>query len=407
MNFHFEFPKIEPQRLAVKLTTKGERSVRSGHPWIFSDSIQKINKEGKAGDIAIIFRSSSNKPLGIGLYDPRSPIRIKMIHHDGGAQIDRSFFKQKIDAAYEIRAALRSTSTNSYRLLFGENDGFPGCIADVYDEVLVIKLYNEIWLPYLQDLFELLVERTESNTVVIRLSRSLQKLSNLPFHDGQVIYGSLENEVVPFEEHGVQFSANVIKGHKTGYFLDHRHNRKRVGELSRNKEVLDVFSYAGGFSVHALAGGAKKVTSLDISAQALEVAQANAALNPSKGTHEVVVGDAFDVMKQFIEEGNTYDIVVIDPPSFAKSKKEINGALKKYRQLARLGAQLTRKNGLLVLASCSSRISATDFFQLTQEELKSGPQKFREELKTYHDVDHPITFPEGAYLKCIYYSRIS
>ncbi len=157
------------------------------------------------------------------------------------------------------------TATNSYRLIFGENDGLPGLIVDVYADVAVVQLHYPIWIPYLEIVLESIVSVIKPSSIVIRLNRLMQSIKNNPFEDGQVVYGSLANEVVVFNEHGIQFSANVIKGHKTGYFLDHRENRKRVGELSKNKTVLDVFAYAGGFSVHALVGGAKMVTSVDIS----------------------------------------------------------------------------------------------------------------------------------------------
>src|SRR5690606_21539908 len=184
-------------------------------------------------------------------------------------------------------------NTNSYRLVFGENDGFPGFITDVYAEVMVVKLYSAIWFPYLQDILELLIEVSGCKTVVLRLSRNLQAQNYFDLKDGMVLYGTLKNEEVVFVEHGVLFTANVIKGHKTGYFLDHRENRRRVGELAKNKTVLDVFSYAGGFSVHALAGGAEGVTSVDISKQALELATSNAALNGFVDNHYTLAGDAF------------------------------------------------------------------------------------------------------------------
>lgn len=395
--------KSSPQTLAVKLTAKGERSVRNGHPWIFSESIEKLNKKGAAGDVAVIFSHSKNKVLGVGLYDPESPIRIKMIHHQGGATVSEPFFRDKINRAFALRSELLATRTNSYRLLFGENDGFPGLIADVYADVLVIKLYSQIWIPYFETLLHLLIEVTNCNTAVLRLSRTLQKLNLEGFQEGMILFGSLENETVPFLEHGIHFSANVIKGHKTGYFLDHRANRKRVGELSKGKSVLDVFSYAGGFSVHALANGAREVTSLDISAQALKVAAANADLNTFTGTHHCIVGDAFEELRKLIHDQHRFDVVVIDPPSFAKSQKEISVAKKKYAQLAHLGEKLTARGGLLVLASCSARITADTFFQINKETLQKQPRAFTVQQTTGHDIDHPVSFPEGSYLKCGYY----
>lgn len=393
-----------PKRLAVKLNAKGEQFVVKGHPWVFSDNITKINEDAKSGDLVIIFGKNKNRVVGLGLYDANSPIRIKMLHSSTEkAEINAAFFQNKIKKAYNKRLNLLKTNTNSYRLLFGENDGFPGFIADVYASVLVVKIYSEIWLPYLDSIIQSLQDVSKVKTVVIRLSRSLEQSTSHQLKNGDVVYGTLENEVVQFVEHGVNFSANVIKGHKTGYFLDHRANRKQVGEWSKDKTVLDVFSYAGGFSVHALYNGAKEVTSLDISKQALEIALENGKLNNYKGTHKTIAGDAFDELKKLIKNKVTFDVVVIDPPSFAKQASEIDLAKKKYAQLADLGGKLTAKNGLLVLASCSSRVLSQAFFDINGQTLASSNRKYEVILKTQHDEDHPIGFPEGAYLKCAYY----
>lgn len=220
MGFNFSFEqKYSPKRLAVKLSTRGEQYVLQGHPWVFSESIQKINKDAKTGDLAIIFGRKNNKMIGIGLYDAESPIRIKMIHSNTSPiTIDDTFFQNKIELAYQKRIPLLETNTNSYRLLFGENDGFPSFIADVYHKVLVVKLYSEIWLPYLKPILESLIKTAVVETVVLRLSRGLAQSKTHQFKDGDVIYGHLNNPVIQFVEHGVNFSANVIKGHKTGYF---------------------------------------------------------------------------------------------------------------------------------------------------------------------------------------------
>lgn len=394
----------QPKRLAVKLNSKGEQFVVKGHPWVFSNSIVKINEDAKTGDLAIIFGKNKNKVIGLGLYDADSPIRIKIIHNaETKVEVNSIFFRHKIETAFQKRSELLRTNTNSYRLLFGENDGFPGLIADVYSTVLVVKLYSEIWLPYLDLILESLHHISNTEALVVRLSRSLQNSKNHALKDGEVVYGSLENEVVQFIEHGVKFSANVIKGHKTGYFLDHRANRKRVGELSKGKTVLDVFSYAGGFSVHALANGATEVTSLDISQQALEMAVENGRLNEYSGHHKIVAEDAFKELKHLINTKTKFDIVVIDPPSFAKQQSEVDLAKKKYAQLAGLGEKLTAKNGLLVLASCSSRVLAQSFFDLNTQALNAQARLYETVLKTQHDSDHPISFAEGAYLKCGYY----
>ena len=396
-----------PKRLAVKLNAKGEQFVLQGHPWVFSNNITKINDNAKSGDLAIIFGKNKNRVIGLGLYDANSPIRIKMLHSSTEkAEINTVFFQKKIEKAYTKRKSLLKTNTNSYRLLFGENDGFPGLIADVYASVLVVKIYSEIWLPYIETIIPSLQETSKTKTVVIRLSRSLENSKKHKLENGDVVFGTLKNEVVKFVEHNVNFSANVIKGHKTGYFLDHRPNRKQIGEWSKDKTVLDVFSYAGGFSVHALYNGANEVTSLDISKQALEIALENGELNKYKGKHKTIAGDAFEELKNLIKAKVTFDVVVIDPPSFAKQASEIELAKKKYAQLAELGEKLTAKNGLLMLASCSSRVLAQAFYDINSQVLASTKRNYKILLKTQHDTDHPIGFPEGAYLKSVYYRFI-
>lgn len=388
-------------RLAIKLSKAGERSLRSGHPWIFEKSITKINTEGNVGDIAIIYGTKSNKVIGVGLFDPYSPIRIKLLYHNGPANIDDQWIKQKMLDAYERRLSLLKTDTNSYRLVFGENDELPALIIDVYAHVAVVKLYSLIWKPYLDAIISQVVSITKSSTVVLRLSRNVEKVSN-DLVNGSVLHGTLVDPVVVFREHGVLFSANVIKGHKTGYFLDHRHNRYRVSQLSKGKSVLDIFAYAGGFSVHALAGGATSVLSLDISQQALDMAKQNVALNELTSNHSTISIDAFAGMQDLSVKGEKFDIVIVDPPSFAKSAADVKGAINSYKRLTKLAIPLVAHNGLLLCASCSSRVDADTFFDIVVEELDRCNRYYKIEDKTAHDIDHPIGFKEGAYLKSIY-----
>lgn len=391
-----------PNRLAVKLRPAGERSVKQGHPWIFSESIDKINKEAKAGDLAILFDQRRNKPFAIGLYDPYSPIRIKVIHTEGAIKIDTRFFENKIRKAYKLRESLHSKNQNAYRLIFGENDGMPGFIVDIYNNVGVVKVYSAIWLPYLEILFPLITKIAKIEHLVLRWSRKLQNLS-LPYSEGAVVQGNLSNSQVKFTEYGVHFETDVILGHKTGFFLDHRENRYKIGRLAKDKTVLDVFSYAGGFSVHALAGGAKEVSSLDFSKQALELAKHNVGLNPHTGIHKTIAGDAFEELERLIQQKQQFDIVIIDPPSFAKSKKEQVIAKKKYTKLAEKGVLLTKKNGILLLASCSSRITKEEFLQIHKECFQQLKLNYKLIETTAHPIDHPVGFREGAYLKSAYY----
>ena len=398
-------PNHTIQRLAVKLKSKSETFLRKGHPWIFETSILRTNKEGHAGDIAIIFDQKKNKYLGLGLYDPYSPIRIKLLAHSNKESIDKAFFLKKIKESYEVRLPLIESNTTGYRLIFGENDYLPGLIVDIYAHVAVVKLYSAIWFPYLHFILDAIKEHVGVSVIVLRMSRLLQKpnVERFGLEDGQVLYGELANPEIEFREYGVRFIANVIKGHKTGYFLDHRHNRQRVGQMSNGKSVLDVFSYAGGFSTHAIAGGAKEVMSIDISKHALALAKINVELNVKEANHEIFVTDAFEGMEQLIDKGKTFDIVVVDPPSFAKMSADIPGAKKAYMRLAQLAILLVSSGGICVMASCSSRISRDEFFELTEKGFDTQERAYRLIEKTFHDIDHPISFPEGSYLKTGYY----
>ncbi|HLS30898.1 MAG TPA: class I SAM-dependent rRNA methyltransferase [Flavobacteriaceae bacterium] len=392
----------QPKTLAVKLRPAAEKAVKQSHPWVFSKGIAKIKKNGNPGDLCIIFDRDTNKAMAIGLYDPSSPIRIKIIHYPGSAKIDDNFFKRKIQTAFAVRKPLLQTNTNAYRFLYGENDGFPGLIVDIYNKVGVVKLYSAIWFPYLQGIVEALVEFSRVEAMVLRLSRNLQK-ENPPLQEGAVLYGELKSTEVQFKEYGINFQIDVLLGHKTGFFLDHRENRRRIGQMAKDKTVLDVFAYAGGFSIHALAGEAKEVYSLDFSKQALQLAKKNAKLNPHKGKYKTMNGDAFEILPELIAQNKQYDIVVIDPPSFAKRKREIVIAKKKYAELAALGAKLTAKGGLLLLASCSSRINADVFVNIHKDEFRKTGVNYELKDFTQHDIDHPIGFKEGAYLKSAYY----
>ena len=400
------FPEIEVQRLACKVTNTAETMLKKEHPWVFESSITKVNKAGKAGDLAIIFDRKKNKFLAAGLWDPFSPIRIKIIQFKNAASIDNRWVQQKLESAYELRRPLFETDTNGYRLVHGENDSFPGLIIDVYDQVVVIKMYSAIWMPYLTWISDGLRHLLSPMAIVIRFSRQLQQMPSELYglKEGQLIFGILENDVVQFKEHGLTFATNVIDGHKTGFFLDHRANRLKVQQLSKGKRVLDVFSYAGGFSVHALAGGAQSVLSLDISAQALKMAKHNVGLNfGGAHQHDTMAMDAFEGLQQLADQRQKFDLIIIDPPSFAKQQSEQKQAIQTYGKLMELALPLVVRGGVILAASCSSRINADTFFGVVEQVFQSAGRLYTCLEKTFHDVDHPIAFPEGAYLKSGYY----
>jgi len=300
-------------------------------------------------------------------------------------------------------------NTTGYRMVHGENDGLPGLVIDRYGESYVLKLYTAAWIPHLPDLLRGLTAVAQPRRVVLRLSRFVQNQAGALFGlvDGQLLVGKPLRNGVNFLENGLYFEADVVHGQKTGFFLDQRDNRARVEKLAEGRRVLNVFAYTGGFSLYAARGGATEVVSLDISQPALANAMRNFKLNRAHeavaaATHELLVGDAFLTMKQLIANRRRFEMVIIDPPAFAKRKEEVERAMSAYGRLVRLGLHLLRPGGILVMASCSSRVSAEEFFELVHKTALSAGRPLQEIERTGHALDHPTTFPEGAYLKCLF-----
>jgi 23S rRNA (cytosine1962-C5)-methyltransferase len=387
------------------LTPPAERAVKKGHPWVFESSILKIKEDVKTGDFAIIFDSKLNQFLAIGIIDAESIIRIKIISAHNRIDLQSEWVKERLDIALQKRSSLFQT-TNAFRWCYGESDLMPGLVIDVFDHVAVIKLYSSIWFQFIEDIKTAITSLWHVDTIIIRFARiSLEEGIKQGYKDGEVIFGTLTKSEIRIEENGVKFLIDPIHGHKTGFFLDHRQNRIAIGKLSKGKSVLDVFSYAGGFSMHALVGGAKEVVSLDISKHAIQAAEKNASINSVSSTHQTVCSDAFKQLEEYDREGKQFDIIIIDPPSMAKSKTEIDKAIKKYTTLAAVGAKLLTKGGTLLLASCSSKVNKEAFLNANQLGFNHSKQTMTFQKFVGHDVDHPDSFSELSYLKAAYYIK--
>lgn len=359
------------------------------------------------GDLAAVF-DPQRSFVAIGLYDPGSPMPVKVLHHGAPAVIDEGWFAGRLDAALARRAGLAASgSTTAYRCVHGENDGFPGLVLDRYDATYVLKLYSSAWIPHLPLLVPLIGARVGSDRLVLRLSRGVQRGPTHGLRDGMTVAGEAPIEPVAFLENGLAFEADVVRGQKTGHFLDQRENRAKVRDLAGGTTVLDVFACTGGFSVHAAAGGATSVLSVDASRHAIDGAMRNFRLNGqldpvSRCRHTTEVADAFDALSRLAGRRQHFGLVVIDPPSFAQKQADVRAALRAYRRLTGLGAALVEPGGALVQASCSSRVPADQFFDAVTAELHDAGRRFVELDRTGHPVDHPVGFPQGAYLKAIF-----
>src|SRR4051812_13827843 len=374
-----------PKTLRLRLRPTAESIVRGGHPWVFADSIKEQNREGAPGELAVIF-DRNDKFLAVGLYDPDSPIRVRILHVGKPIKVDASFWKARLDAALEKRAGLFDEQTTGFRCIHGENDGFPGLVVDRYGETLVVKIYTAAWRERVHEVVPLL---SPIHTIVLRTSR------NLNLAEAEVRRGSVDGPV-EFLENGLRFEADVLRGQKTGFFLDQRENRKIVGTLARDRDVLNAFSFSGGFSVYAAHGGARSVPALDISAHAPASARRNFDLNnPEESRHKTIQADTFEFLAA--KPTFRFGLIILDPPSLAKRESEKPGALRAYRKLVESALAWLAPNGILVVASCSAHVTPEEFFSTV---LKAS--KLKEFRRTENPPDHPATFPEARYLKCIY-----
>ncbi len=402
MSFVVDLPDPPDQRVAAHCNRDAVLAVRKGHPWIWRDSIDRVNRDGAIGELAVVF-DAKRAFRGIGLWDPTGPIAIRMLHQGDSRSIDHDFFEERLLTSIDRRAALEDDPlTTAWRVVHGENDQLPGLVVDRYESTLVVRLDTLAWLPYLKSVITVATEALHATSVVLRTSRKVQAQLPPQLDDGSTLWGSTPTKPVEFLERGVAFAADVVEGQKTGHFLDQRDNRRLVGERARDVDMLDVFCNSGGFTLHAAMGGARSVHSIDLSPHAIAATRSNWQANrTSLGNSRLTtdVADAFEAMQALIAEGRSFDLVVIDPPSFAPRQSAVGSALRAYRRLTELGAALVRPGGILFQSSCSSRVGETEFADLIIKTLRDEGRRPHSVIRTGHAIDHPIGFAEGSYLK--------
>jgi 23S rRNA (cytosine1962-C5)-methyltransferase len=389
--------------LRLRVTAAAETIVRGGHPWVFAQSVRAQNRDGETGELAVIF-DRKDQFLAVGLFDANSPMRVRILHAGKPQPIDASFWNRRAQDAFGRREGLLDSQTTGYRCINGESDGWPGLVLDRYGDTYVLKLYTAAWLPRLRELAPLLAR---GNRLVLRLSRNMQQAAAEHGHvqDGQMLLGPPFAGPVEFLENGLRFQADVAQGQKTGFFLAQRENRRDVRALADGRDVLNLFSYTGGFSLYAAEGGAASVCSIDISEPALAGARRIFALNAdrlavARCAHETVQADVFEWLRQ--KPTRRFDLIVLDPPSLAKRESERNEAIIAYAKLIEGALARLDKNGVLVASSCSAHVTAAEFFNLTLETARKSGRRFAELKTTGHAADHPATFAAAEYLKCVY-----
>ena len=390
-----------------------EKSLLRRHPWVFSGALDKVLGDPQPGETVEVL-TSKREFLAKAAYSPYSQIRARVWTFDENEQVDADFFRRRIDSALALRATLFPSPyfpqenggteggvSDAMRLVHAESDYLPGLIIDRYGDVLVLQSLtagSEFWRDTLADI---LLEKTGASSIYERSDADVRELEGLPVRNG-LLRGTLDNSLVTIQEYGLKFSVNIATGHKTGFYLDQRKNRHRIGELAHGRDVLNCFCYTGGFSIHALAGGAKSVLSVDSSADALALGQGNARLNGQTGNGlEWREADVFQALRKFRDERRSFDMIILDPPKFAATVAQAEKAARGYKDINLLAFKLLRPGGILATFSCSGGIDAALFQKIVAgAALDAGVEASIVEHLA-QDGDHPISlhFPEGAYLK--------
>ncbi len=377
-----------------------ESSVLRKHPWIFSGAIDRISEDIPLGATLDVFAQSGTW-LCKGAYSPQSQIRIRTWTFDPKVDVGNDFFAARIAKAHEYRSTVHAVTDSAYRLINGESDGLPGLIVDVYGQFLVCQ-FLAAGVEYFKDtIIANLVEKFSPTGIYERSDADVRLKEGLQPRCG-VLYGESPPTVIDVNEGELVYLVDVVKGHKTGMYLDQKENRKRVGTLCEGKEVLNCFSYTGGFGLAALVGGATRVVNLDASEDALTLAKLLYERNGvSDSRAEFLCGDVFKVLRNFRNEAKSFDCIILDPPKFAESRVQLEGACRGYKDINLLAFKLIRAGGMLVTFSCSG-LMVTELFQkiVADAALDSG-KTVRIVERLFASADHPVgtAFPEGTYLK--------
>jgi 23S rRNA (cytosine1962-C5)-methyltransferase len=374
-----------------------EKSLKRRHPWVFSGAVAKVQGQPAPGETVGVW-SATGEFLAVAAYSPQSQIVARVWDWEERA-IDGAFFSERIRQAVAQRRALLDADTNAIRLVHGESDGLPGVVADRYGDTVVVQLSSAGAERWREAIADALLETSGVARIWERSDAEVRALEGLAPVIA-ALRGAREPTRISMSEQSLQFEIDLEHGHKTGFYLDQRDNRRRVRTLARGRDVLDGFCYSGGFALNALAGGAKSVTAVDSSADALALARSNAELN-KLAQPEWLEGDVFQLLRRFRDQGRNFDLVVLDPPKFAPTAAHVGKAARAYKDINLLAFKLLRPGGLLATFSCSGGVAA-DLFQkiIAGAALDAGADaQIIERLGP--GADHPVAlnFPEGDYLK--------
>jgi 23S rRNA (cytosine1962-C5)-methyltransferase len=392
--------------LTITLKPGKEKSLLRRHPWIFPASIERVEgkpeEKNKPGATALV-QSASGQFLARAAWSPKSQIRARVWSFNEGEPIDHALIKRRVKKALAYRAAT-VRDTDAIRLIFGEADGFPGLVADWYggrQGWLVCQFQSAGVEAWKTPIVQALIAETGCPNVYERSDASVREREGLPLVTG-ALAGEVPGDETPVTENGVRYAVDIKAGHKTGFYIDQRDNRRLVMEHAAGREVLNCFCYTGGFSLAALKGGAASVLSIDSSGEALAMGRRNMTLNGfDDAKAEWQDADVFKTLRSLREQGRSFDLIVLDPPKFAASPDHVERAARAYKDINLLGFQLLREGGLLFTYSCSGAISADLFQKIVAGAASDAKVDARIQRRLSAGADHPMTtgFPEGEYLK--------
>ena len=374
-----------------------EKRVHTGHPWVFRSDIARVEGECLPGDIVNIV-SSKGRFLARGYYNPNSQIALRIMTYREDEPVDRALIFRRIHDAVEYRRTF--ADLKSCRLVFAESDRLPALIVDAFGDVLVLQCLALGMEQFKQDIVDALVEELHPQGIWERNDVPVRKLEGLEMTTG-LLYGEVPDRVL-MTENGVRFWVDVKEGQKTGFFLDQKENRAAIAPFVKDKTVLDCFTHTGSFALHAGKFGAKEVTGVDISEYACLFATENAKLNGLEDRVKFVTANAFDLLSEQSRTGNRYDVIILDPPAFTKTRSAVDSAIRGYKEINLRAMKMVAPGGYLVTCSCSQHVLPDMFRNMVMEAARDAKVLLRQVEFRTQGKDHPILpcAPETQYLKC-------
>ena len=395
----------------VTVTEKGEKFIKGGHVWVYVDEITSISETPENGSPIDVY-SKKERYLGTGFYNSNSKIRVRILTKNANDRIDEAFWERKIRWALEYRrAVMGGTDFSCCRLIFGEADAFPGFTVDRFGDVLVTQvlslgieriketLYSHLVRLLREEFGQEIRVLYERNDVAIRELEGMKQYTGFWHGEGLEVDTDGRTEIV---ENGVRYTVDYINGQKTGFFLDQKYNRRAIHTLAKGRRVLDCFTHTGSFALNAAIAGAEHVTAVDISADAIEMAHANAVRNGLDGRMDFICADVFDLLTEMAEKGKCdYDFIILDPPAFTKSRETVKNAARGYKEINLKAMKLLRRGGYLATCSCSHFMTEPLFRAMLHDAAADAGIGLRQIEARQQAPDHPILWnvPETDYLK--------